>query len=82
MTTSDSADLTCQEVVELVTDYLEGTLPAPARQRFDDHLATCPYCTLYLEQMRQTIRTMGHLPGEAIPRDTLDVLLEHFRRWR
>ena len=81
MTTS-AADLTCKEVVELVTDYLEGTLPPPMRQRFDDHLATCSYCTLYLEQMRQTIRTMGHLPNEANSQGKLDVLLEHFRRWR
>jgi anti-sigma factor RsiW len=81
MTTTDNADLTCKEVVELVTDYLEEVLPAPDRQRFDEHLTTCPYCGLYLEQMRQTIRTLGHLPEETIPTDALDALLAHFRRW-
>ena len=81
MTTSAS-DLTCKEVVELVTDYLEDTLAASTRRRFDDHLATCPYCQLYLEQMRQTIRTMGQLPNEAISQGKLDVLVQHFRRWR
>jgi anti-sigma factor RsiW len=82
MTTPDTADLTCKEFVELVTDYLEGVLPPSSRKRFDEHLATCPYCTLYLEQMRQTIRTMGRLPEETIPPPALDALLEHFRKWR
>jgi anti-sigma factor RsiW len=82
MTTQDAADLTCKELVELVTDYLEDTLPPPSRKRFDDHLVTCPYCELYLEQMRQTIRIMGRLPDESIPPQAFDALLEHFRRWR
>jgi len=81
MTTTDNADLTCKEFVELVTDYLEGALPAPTRRRFDEHMVTCPYCQTYLEQMRHTVRTLGHLPEETIPPKALDALLEHFRRW-
>jgi anti-sigma factor RsiW len=48
--------MTCQELVELVTDYLEGTMSAGDRARFEEHLAVCPGCQTYLEQMRQTMR--------------------------
>jgi anti-sigma factor RsiW len=81
MATPD-VQLTCKELVELVTDYLEGALSTADRARFDEHLATCPYCQIYLEQMRQTIRTVGHLPEEAIPPKALEALLDRFRRWR
>jgi predicted anti-sigma-YlaC factor YlaD len=78
----NAEQLTCKELVELVTDYLEGILPLPDRARFDEHLTTCPYCRIYLDQMRQTIRTLGHLPDEAIPPKALEALLAHFRGWR
>ena len=81
MTTPDLGDLTCKEVVELVTDYLEGALPAEMRKRFDQHLTGCDPCIVYLEQMRQTIATLGKLPEESVPQNVLDTLLEHFRRW-
>ena len=82
MATPSSQDLTCQELVELVTDYLEERLATADRERFDAHLATCPFCTTYLDQMRQTIRALGHLPRESIPSEELEQLLGHFRRWR
>jgi predicted anti-sigma-YlaC factor YlaD len=82
MTTRDVQDLTCKEVVELVTDYLEGALSLPDRTRFDEHLAGCPYCQIYLDQMRQTIRTLGHLPEESISPRALEELLDRFRGWR
>ena len=75
-------ELTCQELVELVTEYLEGELSPEHRVRFDHHLVGCPYCRIYLEQMRQTVRTLGYLPKEGIPPHVLDVLLAHFRRWK
>jgi anti-sigma factor RsiW len=75
-------ELTCKELVELVTDYLEGALAADERRRFDEHLASCPYCRIYLEQMRQTVRAAGHLPDGSISPEALDALLAHFRRWR
>jgi anti-sigma factor RsiW len=81
MATPD-VQLTCKELVELVTDYLEGALSTADRARFDEHLATCPYCQIYLEQMRQTIRTVGHLREEAIPPQALQALLDRFRSWR
>jgi predicted anti-sigma-YlaC factor YlaD len=82
MTSRDVHELTCKEVVELVTDYLEEALSPVTRRRFDEHMASCPYCQAYLEQMRQTIRTLGCLPEETIPPKALDALLDHFRRWR
>jgi anti-sigma factor RsiW len=82
MATPDVQQLTCKELVELVTDYLEGALSLSDRRRVDEHLATCPYCQIYLEQMRQTIRALGHLPEKAIPPEALEALLARFRGWR
>ncbi|HXI33748.1 MAG TPA: zf-HC2 domain-containing protein [Gemmatimonadales bacterium] len=78
----DTVGLSCQELVELVTEYLEGTLSAGERARFDAHLATCPHCSIYLEQMRRTIAALGHLPAAAVPPAALEALQEHFRRWK
>jgi predicted anti-sigma-YlaC factor YlaD len=75
-------EMTCKELVELVTDYLEGTLSEADRVRFDDHLVGCPFCTTYLDQMRQTIRTVGQLREEAIAPETLAELLARFKEWR
>jgi predicted anti-sigma-YlaC factor YlaD len=80
MTTSN--ELSCQELVELVTDYLEGTLPAHERVRFEDHLAICPGCGNYLDQMRRTIQMVGALKEEAIPDDAKEQLLRAFRAWK
>ena len=54
-------ELVCQQVVELVTDYLEGSLTRADRRRFERHLRGCPNCTNYLEQMRITISTTGNI---------------------
>ncbi len=74
--------LTCQELVEVVTEYLEGTLPLAERARFEAHLAACPGCRIYLEQMRQTIRIMGRLTEESISPETRQDLLRIFRDWK
>ena len=75
-------ELTCKDLVELVTDYLEGAFPADERRRFDEHLGSCPFCQIYLDQMRQTIRAAGRLPDESVSPAALDTLLAYFRRWR
>ena len=54
-------DLVCRQIVELVTNYLEGALPAPERRGFEAHIAACEHCTEYLEQMRMTILLSGRL---------------------
>ena len=75
-------DLTCQELVELVTDYLEGALPAGDRRRFDVHLSDCPGCAVYLDQMKATVTTLGQLSADDIPAGACDELLAAFRGWR
>jgi anti-sigma factor RsiW len=74
--------LSCREMVELVTDYLEGALPAVERARFDAHIGACDGCTAYLEQMRTTVRLTGRLTEEEIPAELLQTLLQAFRGWR
>lgn len=73
--------LTCHEVVELVTDYLEGALPEDARRRVEEHLSICDGCTRYLAQMRETIRLTGMLTEEQIPEEQKTALLDAFRGW-
>ena len=77
---SDRA-LTCHEVIEIITDYLENAMPAHDRRRVEEHLAICDGCTAYLEQMRETIRLTGMLTEEQVPEDQKRELLEAFRTW-
>jgi anti-sigma factor RsiW len=79
--TAGAAGLTCRELVELVTEYLEGALPASERARFDQHLAACAGCRAHLEQVRLTIELAGRLTEETIPPAARDALLEAFRGW-
>lgn len=79
--TSDE-EMACRELVEVVTDYLEGTLPQDDRRRFEQHLTECPYCVEYVEQIRQTIETLGRLTGESIAPQTQQELVAAFRGWR
>jgi anti-sigma factor RsiW len=73
--------LTCREIVELLTDYLEGALSEPARARVDAHLTTCPDCTAYVAQMRTTIGLLGRLREDDVPPSVLDELARAFRGW-
>jgi anti-sigma factor RsiW len=74
--------LSCRELVELVTDYLEDALSSEERARFEAHIGLCNGCRVYLEQMRQTIELLGHLPEEALSPDAERELLAAFRGWR
>jgi anti-sigma factor RsiW len=75
-------DLPCQELVELVTDYLESRLPPLQQLRFEAHLEQCSGCRTYVEQMRQTIRALGRLTEESIEDEAKERLLEVFRDWK
>jgi anti-sigma factor RsiW len=75
-------ELTCAELVELVTDYLEGQLPEGDRRRFDEHLATCGDCRAYVEQMRLTIDAAERLPDPELSSELEQRLLDAFRGWR
>jgi anti-sigma factor RsiW len=73
--------LTCRELVELVTDYFDDALSPAARERFEEHVLSCPPCRAYLEQMRQTIRLLGRIPEETLPPQAEEALLAAFRGW-
>ena len=80
---SDTGEpMRCREFVEVITEYLEGSLPAADRARFDEHLAGCPHCTAYLAQMRTVLRLTGRLTEEDIPDPARNELLQVYRTWR
>ena len=76
------AALTCQELVELVTDYLEGSLGWRDRRRVRRHLAACDACTAYVEQMRETLRLLGTVPVDTLSPEAQATLLDAFRERR
>jgi anti-sigma factor RsiW len=75
-------DIVCQEAVELVTDYLEGTLPRRERRRFEAHLKHCPNCSAYLEQIRLTIALTGTIQSDDLAPEAQTELKDLYRRWR
>jgi anti-sigma factor RsiW len=74
--------MNCRQVVELMTDYLEGALSPVERARFEDHIAGCDGCRAYLQQLRTTRRVLGRLADEPVPAAVEKELLETFRSWR
>jgi anti-sigma factor RsiW len=74
--------ITCRELTEVVTDYLEGVMPAAERARLDAHLELCEGCVNYVAQMRQTIRAVGELDAEEVEATVPDDVLAAFRAWR
>jgi predicted anti-sigma-YlaC factor YlaD len=74
--------LTCSELVELITDYVDGALPPVDRARFDEHLLICEGCRIYLDQMRLTIRITGRLREESIPPQAREKLLAAFKAFK
>ena len=75
-------ELTCRELVELVTDYLEGSLSRRDRARFEAHLAGCTGCTEYVEQFRETIRLTGTLRESDVSPEAEAILLAQFDAWK
>lgn len=74
--------LACQEVVELVNDYLEGALSAGDAARFEAHISACDGCSTYIEQIRQTVAVTGRLTEESLEPHVRDELLAAFRGWK
>ena len=74
--------LTCQEVVELVTDYLEHALADDEATLFEQHINFCDGCEWYLEQMRITVAAVGRIDEEDVPPETREKLLAAFRDWK
>jgi len=75
-------DIVCRQAVELVTDYLEGSLSRRDRRRFEAHLRACPNCSAYLEQIRATIALAGAVEPEDLSAAARADLTELYRRWR
>ena len=82
MPTLRRKDLVCQEAIELLTEYLEGTLSRRQRRRLNAHLDACPNCSAYLEQIRITIRLSGSIEPDDLSPRAVDELTELYRRWR
>ena len=76
------AEIPCQQVVEMISDYLEGALPAGDRRRLEHHLAGCPHCSAYLAQMRETLRLAGRLVPEDLSAEMQREFSDVYRRWR
>jgi len=74
--------MTCKEVVELVTDYIEGMLSDDLRVQIERHLMGCEGCTNYIEQMRQTIQMTGRVREEDLLPEQKDDLLKLFHNWK
>jgi len=75
-------EMSCKELVELVTDYLEGSLSPPDLRRFDLHIAKCDWCKIYIDQIRLTIKAAGRLSEDSIPPRVQAELLAVFRDWK
>jgi anti-sigma factor RsiW len=75
-------ELACQELVELVTAYFDGTLSRRDQRRFRRHISGCDGCTAYVEQMRLVIEATGQLGEEDVPPEARDELLTAFRDWK
>jgi predicted anti-sigma-YlaC factor YlaD len=77
----DTEAVSCRELVELVTDYLEGALAPGDLRRFEEHIALCDGCTEYLHQFRQTIQVVGAITPEGLAPEAEGELLKVFRDW-
>jgi hypothetical protein len=82
MSTHTIRALTCQEIVELVTDYVEGTMSPELRASFEYHLSKCDGCTNYVEQMETTIRLAGKIEAAELPPELRARLVEAFKEFR
>ena len=74
--------LACAQLVELVTDYLEGALSAEDRRRFEEHLSSCDGCTMYVEQLGQTLELLGRITPDDLSAQAEHDLLAAFRDWK
>jgi anti-sigma factor RsiW len=75
-------EMACRELVEVVTDYLEGALGDDDRRRLESHLEECPYCAEYVAQMRETVAALGEISPDSLTPETRRDLLDAFRGWR
>lgn len=75
-------EMSCKELVELVTDYLEGALSPADQRRFELHMSECEGCKVYIDQMRLTIKAAGQLTEDSLGLAAKEELLAAFRDWK
>jgi len=75
-------EMCCRDVIDLITEYLDDVMKGLDRARFDAHLASCPGCTTYLDQLRQTTTWLGQLSEASMPILAQDAFLRSFRDWK
>ena len=80
--TDEHLHLTCSDIVELVTEYLDGSLPPDDATLFEQHLNFCDGCVWYVDQIRATVETVGRIDPQDVPPDVRDRLLTAFRDWK
>ncbi len=73
--------LSCKQITELITDYLEGRMKFADRMRFQMHVGMCKHCRAYLRQMKATVAAVGQLPDEPMPDDVRDEMRKRFASW-
>ncbi len=78
---SQLPEMSCRELVEVITDYLEGALPEMDRQRFEEHLEACSACKLYVDQFQEVIRTLGRIEDKELDPDFRAGLVAAFHDW-
>ena len=78
---ADPDEMSCAQLVELVTEFLDGTLDPDTSGRFEEHLSICDGCDTYIDQFRHTIDTLGTLPEASLPDNARNALLNAFRDW-
>jgi anti-sigma factor RsiW len=79
---SAAASVTCRQVVDLVTEYLEGSMPVSERVAFEQHVALCPPCRAYLVQLRKVVRVAGAVREEDLSPAARESLRDAFRDWK
>ena len=77
-----AGNMSCQEMTELITEFLDGSMPWFQRIRFQMHVGLCRGCRHYLGQMKLTIKTLGQLPPDPMPPEIRDEMLRRFRNWK
>lgn len=82
MTVRAPSQMTCRELVRIVTEYFEGTLSLEDRTRLESHLVFCDWCVDYIDQMRNTLRVTGKLREDDVPAEVEAELLRAFRDWK
>jgi anti-sigma factor RsiW len=82
LNTADEMEMACEELVGVLSDYLDGSLPPDDRRRLEAHLDECPYCVNYVMQMKETIDAIGGVSLESLAPERQEEVLEAFRGWR